>query len=142
MITLALFEKMDEDKVAGLTKNKDFFWEEMPLQKDGKPAQGVWLITRGGDNSLSRKGLNMRSTVDFYVAFKNKVQTETVQRLIQEWLTTTLGFCELSGSVGGMPYSYTNIRVRPTTTPENAGVTENGLIVKVTSAQLIYDNNN
>lgn len=141
MITLALFEKMAEDNVAGLTKNTDFFWEEMPLQKDGKPAQGVWLVTRGGDNSTSRNGLNMRTTVDFYVAFKNKVETETVHKMIHDWLTTALGFCELSGSVGGTNYSYTNIRVRPTTTPENAGATENGLIVKVASALLIYDEN-
>lgn len=139
MITLALFKKMAEESVAGLTENVDFFWEEMPLQRDGKPAQGVWLITRGGDNSTSRKGLNMRSTVDFYVAFKNKVETETVQKMIQDWLTKSLGFCELSGSAGGNDYSYSNIRVRPTTTPENAGATTNGLIVKVTSAQLIYD---
>lgn len=142
MITLALFEKMAEENVAGLTKNADFFWEEAPLQSNGAPAQGVWLITRGGDSTTSRKGLNLRTTVDFYVAFKNKVKTETVHKLIRDWLTNALGFCELSGSVGGTSYSYCNIRVRPTSTPENAGVTENGLIVKVASVELIYDNNN
>lgn len=141
MITLALFEKMANEAVAGLTENKDFFWEEIPLQKDGKPAQGVWLVTRGGDNSTSRNGRNMRTTVDFYVAFKNKVETETVHRMIRDWLTISLGFCELSGSVGGTSYSYSNVRVRPTTTPENVGATENGVIIKVASALLIYDEN-
>lgn len=43
MITLALLEQMARDKVADLVIDQNLFWEEMPLQKDGKPAKGVWL---------------------------------------------------------------------------------------------------
>lgn len=139
MITLALFRQMAEDGVAGLVKDQNFFWEEMPLQKDGKPAQGVWLITRSGDASNSPKGLNLKSTVDFYVAMANKAQTEMVQNEILDYLLANPCFCNLSGSVGDISYDYSNIRVRPTATPQNDGVTENGLIVKMASAQLTYD---
>ena len=38
MITLALFRQMAEDGVAGLVKDRNFFWEEMPLQKDAPTA--------------------------------------------------------------------------------------------------------
>lgn len=139
MITLALFRKMAADGVAGLTRNKDFFWEEAPLQRNGKPASGVWLITRPGNIDRTRKGLNLRTTVDFYVATKNKVQTERIHQDIRDWLTTHPCICLLSDSVGGVSYQFSNIRIRPTTTPQNDGVTENGLVVKVASALLVYD---
>lgn len=139
MITLALFRKMAEDGVAGLVKDRNFFWEEMPLQKNGKPAAGVWLITRSGNASQSPNGLNLKTTVDFYVAMANKAETELVQSEILDYLTANPCFCELNGTVGSISYSFGNVRVRPTTTPENSGVTENGLIVKMASALLTYD---
>lgn len=142
MITLGLFEQMAQDGVAGLTRNKDFFWEEMPLQCDGSPAQGVWLVTRQGDLSTSQNGLNLVSIVDFYVGFSNKVRTEAVHTAILQWLLQNKCICGLSGTVGGTTYSYSNVRIRPTTTPENGGATENGTIVKIASARLVYDINN
>lgn len=144
MITLALFTKMVQDQVADLTRNVDFFWEEAPLQKDGKPAKGVWLVTRSGDDSNSPKGLNLKSTVDIYVAFKNKAQTEVVHQQILDWIIANPTICELSGTVDGTTfgYAFSNIRIRPTTTPENIGMTENGLIVKVASVLLTYDKSN
>ena len=102
MIVLALFEQMVKEQVAGLVENQNFFWEEAPLQKNGDPAKGVWLVTRSGSLRTSNKGLNMRATVDFYVAMPNKVQTEFVHQQIREWLTGKLYFCELKGEVSGV----------------------------------------
>lgn len=141
MITLALLRQMVADNVADLEIDKNCFWEQAPLQKDGSPASGVWLVTRGGNASNSPKGLNLRSTVDFYVALANKPKTEKVHRDILEWLILNPCICELSGSVGGTTYKFTNIRIRPTTTPENIVVTQNNLVVKIASAQLVYDIN-
>lgn len=138
MITLALLRQMVADGVADLTIDKDLFWEEMPLQKDGKPASGVWLVTRGG-SAGNAKGHNLRSTVDFYVALANKPKTEAVHQQILEWIIANRGWCELSDSVGGTTYSFVNVRIRPTVTPQNYGQTENGLIVKIASAEVIYD---
>lgn len=139
MITLALLEKMVEDGVANLTIDKDCFWEQAPLLKDGQPAQGVWLVTRGGIASNSPKGLNLHSTVDFYVALANKPKTEAVHQEILEWLIVNPTICELTGSVGGATYGFSNIRIRPTTTPQNYVVTQNNLVVKIASAEIIYD---
>lgn len=144
MITLALYEKMAEDAVAGLVKdytnpNRNFFWEEAPLQADGKPAQGVWLVTRGYAGATGNRKVNVRNTADIYVAFSDKVQTEVTHKLIRDWISANKGFCELSGSVDGTSYTYYNVRMRPTTTPENVGATKNGVIVKVSSVELIYD---
>ena len=142
MITLGLFEEMARDGVAGLVKNQNFYWEEMPLQRDGSPAEGVCLETRQGDISETIKGLNLLTMVDIYVGFSNKVKTESVHQAILEWLLNNKYICELSGSVGGTPYSYSNVRIRPVTSPENSGATQNGTIVKVASARLVYDINN
>lgn len=138
MITLALLKQMASDEVADLEIDKSLFWEEMPLQKDGKPATGVWIVTRGGDAG-DAKGRNQRSTVDFYVALANKPKTEAVHQAILRWIIANRCFCELSGAVGDTAYSFTNVRLRPTTTPQNYGSTENGLIVKIASAEVIYD---
>lgn len=138
MITLALLKQMEGDQVAGLKIDQNLFWEELPLQKDGKPAQGVWLVTRGG-NTGDAKGRNERSTVDFYVALANKPKTEAVHQLILRWIIANPCFCELSGSAGGITYKFSNIRLRPATTPQNYGATENGMIVKIASAEVIYD---
>lgn len=141
MITLALLEKMVDDNVANLVIDQNCFWEQAPLQKDGRPASGVWLVTRGGNASNSPKGLNLRSTVDFYVALANKPKTEDVHKQILKWIIENPCICELTGSVGGITYSFTNVRVRPTTTPQNYIVTENNLVVKIASAEIIYDIN-
>lgn len=141
MITLAILQKMAEDQVANLTVDKNFFWEELPLQKNGEPAQGVWIVTRGGALNNSPHGLNQRTTVDYYVAFRDKTKTEAVLAQIQDWIRNNPGICELSGTVGDNRYAFANIRIWPTTTPQNYGATSNGLIVKMASAQVYYDIN-
>lgn len=139
MITLAILEQMASDNVADIVVDKNAFWEQAPLLKDGNPAQGIWLITRGGSAMDSPKGLNLKSTVDFYVALANKPKAESVHQQILEWIISNPCFCELSGSVGDTTYDYTNVRIRPTTTPQNFVVSQNGLVVKLASANIIYD---
>lgn len=141
MITLALLEQIVNDGVANLVIDQNCFWEQAPLQKDGSPATGVWLVTRGGNASNSPKGLNLHTTVDFYVALANKPKTEEVHQQILEWMIQNPCICELVGSVGGVTYSYSNIRIRPTTTPQNFVITQNNLVVKIASAELVYDIN-
>lgn len=141
MITLAILEQMEADNVAGLVIDQNAFWEQAPLQKDGQPASGVWLVTRGGSAMNSPKGLNLHSTVDFYVALANKPKTEAVHKQILDWILANPCFCELTGSVGGTSYNFSNVRIRPTTTPQNFVVTQNNLVVKIASAELVYDIN-
>ena len=139
MITAAILIKLTTD-TQGLTLDQNAFWEEAPLQRDGTPAQGVWLVTRGGNQTTSR-GTNQLTTMDFYVAFKDKTKTEKTIQTISEWIRNNKTICELSGTVGDSRYNFTNIRIRPATTPTNYGATENGLIVKMASAQVYYDIN-
>lgn len=139
MITFAVLKEMIDGGAIDLTLDKNAFWEQAPLQKDGKPASGVWVITRGGDASRRPKGLNLKTTVDFYVALANKPKTEKIHKDILDWMLKHPCLCKVAGSVGGVDYEFYNIRVRPTTTPQNIMITENNLIVKIASAELVYD---
>lgn len=139
MIVLALFEEMANDKVAGLIRNKDFFYDEMPLQSDGNPMQGVWIISRGGSAQNAPKGRNLKMTVDVYVGYSNKTKTDAVAAKILSWILKHRCLCRLTGKVGEAKYDYENIRLAPTQTPQNMGATENGNIVKTVSAEIIYD---
>lgn len=139
MITLAILQKMAADQVAGLEVDKNFFWEEAPLQKDGNPAQGVWIVTRGGSSINTPHGKNQSTTVDFFVAFNDKTKTESTADAIIRWIRNNLGICELRGTAGSSRYAFENIRIRQTTSVANYGVTQNGIIVKAVSAQIYYD---
>lgn len=142
MITLAILRQMVND-LDELELDKSAFWEELPLQSKGKPAEGVWLVTRGG-TSGRRTGFNQRTTVDIYVAFSNKMKTEKVHSDILAWLDASKCFCRLSADAGDpLPYGYdfANVRLFPATTPQNDGITENGMVVKVASVNLVYDIN-
>lgn len=141
MITLAILKQMEADKIDGVIVDETAFWEQAPLASDGNPLEGIWLVTRGGDASNAPKGHNLHSTVDFYVAFNNKVEAEKVQQDILQWIIKNPSFCELVGSAGGIDYKFYNVRIRPTTTPENYVVSQNGLVVKMASATIIYDIN-
>jgi hypothetical protein len=141
MITIALFKQMAAEAVAGLTADQDFFNEELPLQKDGKYAEGTWLVTRGGSATNTPRGINQHTTIDVYVAYSNRAKAENIQKTIMDWMRTNSTICELSGTVGGISYSFRNIRIRPTTTPQNMGATTNGLLIKMASMDVAYDIN-
>ena len=73
------------------------------------------------------------------MALANKPKAEDTHKKILEWILANPCLCELSGSVGGITYDFTNVRIRPTTTPQNFVVSQNGLVVKLASANIIYD---
>lgn len=139
MITLAIMRQMAADNVAGLTIDEDFFWEELPLWRNGEPAQGTWCVTRGGSAINTPHGINQKTTIDFYVAKNNKMTAEAIQAAIATWIRANRVICALSGAVGDDSYSFQNIRITPATTPQNSGATENGNIVKMASANVVYD---
>lgn len=139
MIALAILEQLTAD-ITGLEIDKNCFYEELPLQHDGKPAHGVWAVTRGGAINNAAKSLNLRSTVDFYVAFKDKLKTDGTHHAILGWIATHPTICELDCPyMGGQTMTFYNVRIRPTSTPQNTGATENGDIVKFASIDVIYD---
>ena len=75
------------------------------------------------------------------MAYSNRAKAENIQKTILDWIRANSSICELSGTVGGISYSFANIRIRPTTTPQNMGATTNGLLIKMASMDVTYDIN-
>lgn len=139
MISLAILQQMALD-IEEFVTDENLFWEELPLQHDGKPAEGVWIVTRGGSAINTPNGHNLKTTIDFYVAMADKTTAEHYLALIAEWIRAHRVICDLSGSAGDGFYAFENVRIASTTTPMNNGATTNGNIVKTASANVIYDN--
>lgn len=142
MITYAIMKAIADAGTAGLTIDKDFYWEQEPLQANGKPAQGAWLLSRGGSNVDTTKGLNQRVTIDIYVAYNDKTTTETTLKAIADWVRNNRVICALNGTVSGSSYAFTNVRITPATTPQNVGLNAtNGQVIKTVSADIVFDIN-
>ena len=140
MITYAIMKAIADAGTAGLTIDKDFYWEQEPLQANGKPAQGAWLLSRGGSNVDTTKGLNQRVTIDIYVAYNDKTQTEATLKAIADWVRNNRVICELNGTASGSSYAFTNVRITPATTPQNVGLNAtNGQVIKTVSADIVFD---
>lgn len=142
MITYAIMKAIADSGTAGLTIDKDFYWEQEPLQANGKPAQGAWLLSRGGSNVDTTKGLNQRVTIDIYVAYNDKTKTEATLKAIADWIRNNRVICALNGTASGSSYAFTNIRITPATTPQNVGLNAtNGQVIKTVSADIVFDIN-
>lgn len=142
MITYAIMKAIADAGTAGLTIDKDFYWEQEPLQANGKPAQGAWLLSRGGSNVDTTKGLNQRVTIDIYVAYNDKTRTEATLKAIADWVRNNRVICELNGTASGSSYAFTNVRITPATTPQNVGLNAtNGQVIKTVSADIVFDIN-
>ena len=142
MITYAIMKAIADAGAAGLTIDKDFYWEQEPLQANGKPAQGAWLLSRGGSNVDTTKGLNQRVTIDIYVAYNDKTKTEATLKAIADWIRNNRIICALNGTASGSSYAFTNIRITPATTPQNVGLNAtNGQVIKTVSADIVFDIN-
>lgn len=142
MITYAIMKAIADAGTAGLTIDKDFYWEQEPLQANGKPAQGAWLLSRGGSNVDTTKGLNQRVTIDIYVAYNDKTRAEATLKAIADWVRNNRVICELNGTASGSSYAFTNVRITPATTPQNVGLNAtNGQVIKTVSADIVFDIN-
>ena len=134
MIALHIL-KLLEDEGFG-TIDTDLFFEEAPLDGQGKPKQGVWIVERG--TAVSR--LNHRvQNFDIYSRYTNKLTGYKKLEAILDFLQEAYGdVCELPAVP---PYSstvYENVSIEPTSSVENVGTDSNDKIVRVISGTVRY----
>ena len=134
MIALHIL-KLLEDEGFG-TIDTDLFFEEAPLDGQGKPKQGVWIVERGTSvNRFSTQTQNF----DIYSRFSNKLTGYKKLEAILNYLQEAYGeVCELPAVP---PYSstvYENVRIEPTSSVENVGTDVDNKIVRVISGIVQY----
>ena len=134
MIALHIL-KLLEDEGFG-TIDSDLFFEEAPLDGQGKPKQGMWIVERG--TSVNRFNTQTQN-FDIYSRFSNKLTGYKKLEGILDFLQEAYGeICELPAVP---PYSstvYHNVRIEPTSSVENLGTDVDNKIVRVISGTVQY----
>ena len=135
MIALHILKLLENENFG--TIDTDLFFEEVPLDSAGKPKQGVWIVERGTDISrLTHQTQNF----DIYSRYTNKLTGYKKLESILGFLQEAYGeVCELPTVPPSSTAEYNNVRIEPTSSVENAGVDENGKVVRVISGIVRYD---
>lgn len=135
MITLHIAKWLDDEGFG--TLDTDIFWEEAPISADGKPKDGIWVVSRGA--ALSRFNTTTQQ-FDIYSRFKNKLTGSQILEDILEKLKEVYGdVCTLPTVTPYSTNEYFNVRLRPTSGIENVGSDDQDKVVRVISAEVQYN---
>jgi hypothetical protein len=135
MISLHIAKWLDDEGYG--TLDTDIFWEEAALDSNGKPKDGIWVVTRGAP--LSRFNTTTQQ-FDIYSRYANKITGSQKLEEILEKIKESYGDTCVLPTVP--PYSvtvYENVRLRPVSGIENVGSDEQDKIVRVISAEVQYN---
>lgn len=134
MIALHIL-KLLEDEGFG-TIDSDLFFEEAPLDGQGKPKQGCWIVERGTSvNRFSTQTQNF----DIYSRYTNKLTGYKKLEAILNYLQEAYGeVCELPAVPPHSSTVYGNVRIEPTSSVENIGTDVDNKIVRVISGVVRY----
>lgn len=135
MIALHIL-KLLEDEGFG-TIDTDLFFDEAPLDSTGKPKQGMWIVERGaGVDRFTHRTQNF----DLYSRYTNKLTGYKKLESILEYLQEAYGeVCTLPPVPPHSSTVYNDVRLEPSSSVENAGVDDNGKIVRVISGVVRYN---
>lgn len=137
MITLHILKLLENEGFG--TIDTDLFFEEAPLNKQGKPEQGVWIVERG--TAITRFN-HTSQNFDIYSRYTDKLTGYEKLNDILDYLQESYGeVCELPEVP---PYSnkeYKNVRITPTSSVENVGTDENNRIVRAISGAIQFNIN-
>lgn len=133
MITLHI-AKLLEDEGFG-TLDQDIFWEDMPVDNNGTPKDGLWIVARGAP--VGR--FTATQAFDIYSRYTNKVTGSQKLEDILKYLQNAYGeVCELPEVP---PYSttrYYDCQIVPTSGIENVGADEQDKVVRVISGLIKF----
>ena len=134
MIALHIL-KLLEDEGFG-TIDSDLFFEEAPLDGQGKPKQGCWIVERGA--SVNRFNTQTQN-FDIYSRFSNKLTGYKKLEGILDFLQEAYGeVCELPAVPPHSSTVYRNVRIEPQGSVENVGTDVDNKIVRVISGTVQY----
>lgn len=135
MITLHILKLLSNEGFG--TIDTDLFWEEVALNSNGTPKEGVWIVPRGAP--LTRFNAEYQA-FDIYSRYTNKITGSKKLEDILEYLQDAYGeVCELPQVPPHSLSTYSNVRITPTSSVENVGTDDNNKIVRVISGEVTYE---
>lgn len=134
MITLSLLQQLENEGFG--TIDTDLFYEEAPLDSNGNPKEGVWIVSRG--SAVTRFNTEIQS-FDLYSRYKNKITGAKKLYDILDYLKEAYSsVCDLPACPPYSESTFKNVRILPTSGVENVGTDENGKVVRVISGEVYY----
>ena len=133
MISLHISKWLEQEGFG--TLDTDIFWEDVPLDSNGEPKEGVWVVTRG---SAENRNVNLQQ-FDIYSRYANKLTgSRKLENILQRIKAAYGDTCELPTVP---PYSlteYYNVVFNPISGIESVGVDEQEKVVRVISGTIQY----
>lgn len=137
MVTLHIAKWLEQEGFG--TLDTDIFWEEAPLDSNGKPKDGIW-VEPVGDPRTSR--FSTSQSFDIYSRYKNKVTGSQKLEAIYERIKQVYNVVCILPTVP--PHSlaeYYNVRLRNTSFISSVGSDAQDKVVRVISAEVQYNIN-
>lgn len=142
MITLHIGKLLEDEgfgvlALTGNEANAEIYWEDIPLDSQGNPKNGVWVVTRSSTVSRLQTGVQ---AFDIYARYSNKITTANKLEGILNYLRDAYGeVCELPTIPEYSETVYRNVSIEPVSSVENVGSDVNNKIVKVISGIIRYE---
>lgn len=138
MITLSLLKQMQTDGIG--TIDTDMWHLEIPLDTNGVPRNGLWVLPRGAP--VSRFNVNIQP-IDIYFRNTNKYTSMKKAKQVLDYLKDSYSeICELPDYPPIFTETYSNVTIEPTSGIEYVGEDVNGKLVFVISGEIRYKVNN
>lgn len=114
----------------------DLFFEDAPLDNNGVPIQGVWIVSRG--TGVTRLNIGNQN-FDIYSRYTNKLTGAIKLENILTFLKEAYGdVCTLPTVPPHSFTEYYDVIIEPTSGVENAGTDEQDKVVRVISGNVKY----
>lgn len=122
------------------TLDTDIFWEDMPLDSQGNPKNGIWIVPRG--TPVSRFN-HTQQPFDIYSRYSNKVTGSKKLEDILDYLQEAFEeVCELPTVPPHSTTRYYDCTITPTSVIENVGSDEQDKVVRVISGEIKFKKEN
>lgn len=134
MITLSLLKQMANDDMG--TIDSDLFHLEAPLDGQGNPKNGAWIVPRGAP--VSRHNVNIQP-FDMYFRHTNKnTSMQRAKEFLDYFKAAYEEVCELPPYPPLFSDGYSNVTIEPTDGIEFVGEDDNRKLVFVISGSIRY----
>jgi len=118
------------------TLEQDILWEDMPVDQNGNPKDGIWVVERGAPYTRFVK----TQAFDIYSRYTNKLTGSQKLQSILERLQEAYGdVCTLPAVPPFSLTEYHDVMLQPTSGIENVGTDEQNKVVRVISGEVQFN---
>lgn len=135
MITLHIAKWLEQEGFG--TLDTDIFWEEIAVDSQGKPKDGVWVVTRAPDD-ITRLNATTQN-FDIYSRYANKITgSQKLENILKRLQEAYGDVCILPTVPPHSLIEYYDVMITPTSGIDNVGTDDQGKVVRVISGNVKF----